>query len=237
MNEFASLIGELELRASPKGGRRLKGRFPYNTNAVLSDGGRNGGRPKKERFASKAFAFRVTAPDKEIHLLVGHDFNRPLASKLTDTLRLTDSDEALTFEADITPEIAATSYGVDVLAQIDSGLAYGISPGFRLPPPRRVKAPETFTDEGHDPKRGMFNALIRTINSALLYELSIVTRPAYKESSISADTPVKLDALGNPIDPEIQKLLDAGWTINDQGMLVPPPNQPLVRPSSILRYR
>lgn len=228
MHEFASLIGELEIRASTSGARSLRGRFPYNKRAVLSDGGRKGGRPQKEEFASRAFAYRVEAPDKEIHLLVGHDFNRPLASKLTNTLRLTDTNEALTFEATISPQIAETSYGIDVLAQIDSGLAYGISPGFRLPPPRRVKTPETFTDEGHDPSRGMFNASIRTILAALLYELSIVTRPAYKESDISA----------SPADNQMTdaEKIAAGWTYQN-GILVPPPTTITRAMPAALRWR
>jgi hypothetical protein len=71
-------IGELEVRRSKRGGRRLKGRFPYGKRAVLSDGGRNGGKPKKEAFAPKSLAYRVEAAKKEIHLLVGHDFNKPL---------------------------------------------------------------------------------------------------------------------------------------------------------------
>jgi HK97 family phage prohead protease len=227
--ETALWMGDLEVRAARKGRRKLRGRFPYKKRAVLSDGGRKGGRPQKETFAPKAFAYRVEAADKEIHLLVGHDFNRPLASKLTGTMKLVDTAEALTFEAEITPEIAATSYGRDVLAQIDSGLAYGISPGFRLPPPRRVAKPEVFTDEGHDPSRGMFNALIRTINSALLYELSIVTRPAYKESTIEAlpddgEDDETLSQVGIDIPPltDAEKIA-AGWVRDANGNLVPPP--------------
>jgi phage head maturation protease len=223
-------IGELEVRRSKRGGRRLKGRFPYGKRAVLSDGGRNGGRPKKEAFAPKALAFRVEAPDKEIHLLVGHDFNKPLASKLTGTMRLTDTPEALTFEADISPEIAATSYGRDVLAQIDTGLAYGISPGFRLPPPRAVAKPEIITQEPNDgtidedgePRHG---ALIRTIVSALLYELSIVTRPAYKSSSIeSDDEPVDED--GDGIDDNTgEPIVERSWELDEpSGLILPKPH-------------
>lgn len=219
--EFAFDIGELEIRRSPTGGRRLKGRFPYRKRAVLSDGGKNGGRPQKEEFLPGAFSHSINNDDQEIHLLVGHSFDKPLASKNTDTLTFNDTDEALNFDAEITPEIADTSYGADVLKQIESGLAVGISPGFRIPPKRAVAVAEKFADEGHDPARGMHNASIRTILAAILYELSVVTRPAYQEAV------VKLDALGKPIDPEIQKLLDAGWTINEAGVLVPPPNQPL----------
>lgn len=219
--EFAFDIGELELRAARNGRRRLRGRFPYKNRAVLSDGGKNGGRPQKEEFAPGAFSHSINSDDQEIHLLVGHSFDKPLASRNTNTLFFNDTDEALNFDAEITPEIADTSYGADVLKQIESGLAVGISPGFRIPPKRAVAVAEKFSDEGHDPARGMHNASIRTIIAAILYELSVVTRPAYQEAV------VKLDALGKPIDPEIQKLLDAGWTINESGVLVPPPNQPL----------
>lgn len=244
--EAALWMGDLEVRAARKGRRKLRGRFPYKSRAVLSDGGRKGGRPQKETFSPKAFAYRVEAPAKEIHLLVGHDYNRPLASKLTGSLKLVDTAEALTFEAEITPEIAATSYGRDVLAQIDSGLAYGISPGFRLPPPRRVAKPEIFTDEGYDPSRGMFNALIRTISSALLYELSIVTRPAYKDSTIEA-LPGDTDNDGELSDEE---KIAAGWVYDANGNLVPPPSEnvqhvaqipvltapvPLLRPIPIIK--
>jgi HK97 family phage prohead protease len=229
--EIAFDIGELEIRRSPTGGRRLRGRFPYRKRAVLSDGGKNGGRPQKEEFLPGAFTYSLESPDQEIHLLVGHSFDKPLASKGTGTLVFNDTAEALGFDAEITPEIADTSYGSDVLKQIESGLAVGISPGFRIPPKRAVAVAEKFTDEGHDPARGNHNALIRTIMAAILYELSVVTRPAYQEAV------VQLDDLGNPTDPEIQKLLDAGWTISPEGLLVPPPNQPLVKRHSILRYR
>lgn len=231
MDEFASILGELEIRRSPTGGRRLRGRFPYRSRAVLSDGGKNGGRPVKESFEPGAFTFSLESPDQEIHALVGHSFDKPLASKKAGTLTFNDTKEALQFDAEITPQVLDTSYGSDLIKQIDGGMPMGISPGFRLPPPRAVAKPEVFTDEGHDPARGMHNARIRTILQAILFEISVVSRPAYPE------TVVQLDAQGNPTDPEIQKLLDAGWTINDQGMLVPPPNA-LVKPNqSILRYR
>ena len=225
--------GELEVRAARNGRRKLRGRFPYRKRAVLSDGGTKGGRPQKEEFAPRAFAYRVNAADEDIHLLVGHSYDKPLASKLTNTLKLIDSDDALTFDAEISDAITDTSYGADVLKQIDSGLAVGISPGFRIPPPRAVAKPEVFTDEGHNPSRGMHNALIRTIMSALLYELSIVTRPAYTESKVEPVEPKtdaeKLaagwayDATGKLVPPQTDaEKLAAGW-IWQNGILVPPP--------------
>lgn len=229
MDEFASLIGELEVRAGRNGRRKLRGRFPYKSRAVLSDGGRKGGRPVKEEFAPRALGYRVQDQTAEIHLLVGHSYDKPLASKLNQTLHLVDSDEALTFDAEVTPEIADTSYGSDILKQIDSGLAVGISPGFRLPPPRAVAKPEIYTDEGHNPARGMHNARIRTILQALLYELSIVVVPAYKAATVEA------------IDPEDmtdEEKLAAGWVYKN-GILVPPDADQLIKRATpaALRWR
>lgn len=182
--------GGLEVRRSGDGSHRLRGSFPYGKAAVLSDGGRTG-RPRKERIAPRAFRYRVEKPDEDIHLLGGHDFNRPLASKSTGTLKLTDTDTALTFDAMISAEMAEVTWVRDILAAIGAGLAIGISPGFRIPPQRAVPKAEEVTEEPDDgsldedgnPRRG---ALIRTILEALLYELSIVTRPAYPEAQVEA---------------------------------------------------
>lgn len=179
--------GGLELRRDGKGGVRLSGRFPYNSTAVLSDGGRNG-RPRKERIAPRAFAHRVDNPEERIDLLVGHDFNRPIASRANGTLDIEDTAEALIIEARITPEIAATSHGRDALAMVDAGLSVGLSPGFRLPPERAVprSLAETIEEEPIRPDEGMHGALIRTVRQALLMEVSIVTRPAYPDAQVEA---------------------------------------------------
>jgi HK97 family phage prohead protease len=167
----------LELRAAGDGTRRLTGRFPYGKRAVLDSGGK-GRRPKKEQFAPRAFGFAVDDPEREVHLLIGHSFDRPLASRKAGTLTLADSDEALTFEAVLTPEIQRTSWAADFLAGFAAGLIIGISPGFRVAPPEAVEKPEEVTEE--PPEEG--NALIRTIFAAVLFELSMVTRPAYAET-------------------------------------------------------
>lgn len=179
---FAAHNGGLEIR-NEGGETRLRGTFPYDKRAVLSDGGRTG-RPRKESIASRAFAYRVDKPDEDIHLLVGHDYGKPLASRSAGTFDLRDTDQALLFEARISDAMRQVSYVRDALGALSAGLIAGISPGFRLPPKRRVEKPETITDEGMDPKNGAFNAIIRTVNVALLYELSLVTRPAYDETQV-----------------------------------------------------
>ncbi|MFZ5693904.1 MAG: HK97 family phage prohead protease [Pseudomonadota bacterium] len=194
---FAAHDGGLELRRA--GGRtRLRGSFPYGKRAVLSDGGRTG-RPRKEVIAPRAFAYRVDDPKEDIHLLVGHSYDRPLASRSAGTLDLRDSDEALTFEATISPEMERVSWVQDILAAVAANLIIGISPGFRIPPKRAVEEAEKVEEEETDPSRGMFGALIRTVLQALLYELSLVTRPAYP------DTQVEL----------------RNWQLADSGLLVP----------------
>lgn len=176
-------FGGLEVRREDGGATILRGAFPYNKIAVLSDGGRNG-RPRKEKIASRAFGYRVAQPDENIHLLVGHDYNKPLASKAAGTLKLTDTDAALLIEAIVTREIAATSYAADALAGIAAGIALGLSPGFRIPPERAVKDAEQIEQEEIDPAKGKHGALIRTVLAALLFELSIVTVAAYLEAQI-----------------------------------------------------
>lgn len=183
---FAAPEGGLEVRQNGDGSRTVRGSFPYGSTATLSDGGRRG-RPRKERFAPHAFEYRVEERDAEVNLLVGHDFDRPLASKLNDTLKLRDTDEALSFEATIPPEVAKTTHAQDALALMESGLATGISPGFRLPPERVVKDAEEITQEPDNPEKGQNGATIRTVKAALLFELSIVTKPAFEDAQAQVE--------------------------------------------------
>ncbi len=201
-------IGDLEIRAS-KGARTIRGRFPYNRFAVLSDGGKTG-RPKKERFAPGAFKYSLEDPEQDIALLHGHSFDRPLASKKTGTLVFKDTAEALTFEAELSPEVLAISWVQDLLKLIEAGLSVGLSPGFRIPPARAVPPDqaEKIEQEIVDASRGMHGATLRTILQAILHELSIVTRPAYDEATVEA----------------------RNWEVTESGIAVP-------RPQSILRYR
>lgn len=194
--------GGLELRKRASGALALHGRFPYNKRAVLSDGGRTG-RPRKEVIASRAFGYRVERLEEDIHFLVGHSYDRPLASRGAGTLDLSDTDDALTFTATITPEMQDVGYVRDFLAGFAAGLIIGLSPGFRIPPERTVPDAETVEEE--DPEEG--TALIRTIMQALLYEISVVTRPAYDETQLEA----------------------RNWAVSEGGVMVPRKVQPAQR--------
>lgn len=173
--------GGLELRQEQGGAVRIAGRFPYNTRGVLSRGGRRG-RPRKEVIKSRAFAFRVDDPEAEIHFLAGHSYDKPLASRSAGTLDVRDGDDALTFSALIAPELQEVGYVRDFLGGFAAGLVLGLSPGFAIPPEETV--PDAVTVEEEDPAEG--RAIIRNVNQALLYELSAVTVPVYKEAQIEA---------------------------------------------------
>jgi HK97 family phage prohead protease len=201
---WGSNAGSLELRRTGDGAVRLRGEFPYGRAAVLSDGGRTG-RPQKEIIEPRAFAYRVNDPAEDIHLLVGHDFDTPLASKATGSLLLRDSEQALSFEATIPPAVAATTHAADALALIGAGLAVGLSPGFRIPPARTVPNAEHVTQEPNRPDRGQHAALIRHVNQALLYELSIVTRPAYPDAQVQMRNWSLAD---EPSDADVRRALN-----------------------------
>lgn len=181
LSAFAGGELVLEERGARSRERLIRGRFPYNSAAVLSDGGKNG-RPRKEVFASRAFAYNVEKQEIDIRLLIGHDYSRPLASRGAGTLKLKDGDDALRFEAIITEDMQSVSWVRDFFAAFAAGLIMGLSPGFRIPPERVEPNAEKVEEE--DPREGM--ALIRTIFAALLYELSLVTSAAYPETEIEA---------------------------------------------------
>ena len=162
----------LEIRTEG-GATRLRASFPYGRETTLSEGG-PGGTARKEVFAARAFAQRIEA-GQEIHLLSGHDYEKPLASRSAGTLTLTDTDAALLIEAVITPAMAAVSYVADLLAALAAGLITGLSPGFRVAPTPGAETVEA--------KAG---AILRTVRAAQLFEVSAVTRPAYPDAQIEA---------------------------------------------------
>ena len=153
--------GALELR-SEGGATRLRASFPYGAETELAPG-------RREVIAPRAFADRIEAGE-DIHLLSGHDYEKPLASRAAGTLTLTDTDAALILEARID---GTTTWARDFLAAHAAGLIRGLSPGFRV-----HHGGERIESRGAD--------LLRTITRAALYELSAVTVPAYSQAQIEA---------------------------------------------------
>ncbi|MDP5309146.1 HK97 family phage prohead protease [Paracoccus spongiarum] len=154
-------LGALELR-SEGGSTRLRARFPYGAETELAPG-------RREVIAARAFADRIEAGE-DIHLLSGHDYNKPLASRAAGNLTLTDGDDALTIEATIAD---GTTWARDFLAAHAGGLIRGLSPGFRV-------------HDGGERIERRGNGVLRTISRAALFEISAVTRPAYPSAQIEA---------------------------------------------------
>lgn len=150
-----------EVRADG-GATRLTGSFPYGAETLLGNG-------RRERFAARAFRSRIEA-GQNVFLLAGHDPEKPLASTEAGSLTLRDDDDALHIEARVA---ATTTWANDALAALAAGLTKGISPGFRVSP-------------GGDIVTRSADGLLRTVNAAELFEVSLVTRPAYDVAQIAA---------------------------------------------------
>lgn len=158
---WGASLGGLELR-SEGGATHLRAAFPYGAETELAPG-------RREVVAPRAFAARIEAGE-DIHLLAGHDYEKPLASRAAGTLTLTDTDTALMLEARID---SGTSWARDFLAAHASGLIRGLSPGFMVQP-------------GGDRVESRGAGLLRTVTRADLFELSAVTVPAYPQAQIEA---------------------------------------------------
>jgi HK97 family phage prohead protease len=144
------------------GASRLSGRFPYGAETSVGNG-------RRERFAARAFRSRIEAGEN-VFLLAGHDPEKPLASTEAGSLTLREDDDALHIEARVA---ATTSWANDALAALAAGLTKGISPGFRVP-------------AGGEMVTRSADGLLRTVTAADLFEVSLVTRPAYDAAQIAA---------------------------------------------------
>lgn len=201
--DHAIFDGSLEIRRSG-GARILAGRFPYGKTATVS----NRGRRRKERINSRAFRYQVeefdrvqneltalaqdagneairealqeTLERRNIHVLSGHDFNKVLGDRLRGTARVVDDIGGVSFEVDLPDDTLLPTYFADVLKEIQTGRAGGISPGFQMPPPGAVRNAERLVPEVGNPE-----ILVREVNEAILFELSIVSRPVYAQTEIS----------------------------------------------------
>ena len=205
MEHRAVYEGDLELRQS---GRRLAGRFPYSQRSGDRQATiMNRGRVRKERIAGDAFGWQIREFEKlqgelagaiesavdearvriirqelerrNIHVLAGHSYDKPLGDMLRSGARVTSTREAVEFEIELPDESNQPSYMRDTLAMIRGGLIGGISPGFRVPP--RAVVPD---GERLEPEPGNPAVQVRVIENAVLSELSIVTRPAYTDTDV-----------------------------------------------------
>ena len=163
---------KLEIRRS--GGMRiLTGRFNYGSTATVRDRGR----VRKERFEPRAFRYAIEDEARQIDILIGHDFGRPVASRKAGTLQIADGEDGVTFEAQLPDD--PPSWITDAERAIAAGLMVGLSPGFTVPPASAVPDAEVFLPEPGNP-----GVQIRVIRAAVLREFSVVTAPAYPDAAV-----------------------------------------------------
>ncbi len=163
---------KLEIRRS--GGMRiLTGRFNYGSTATVRDRGR----VRKERFEPRAFRFAIEDETRQLDILVGHDFGKPIASRKAGTLSIADGDDAVNFEARLPDD--PPSWVVDAEKSIAAGLMVGLSPGFVVPPASAVPDAERL-----EPEPGNPGVQVRVIREAVLREFSVVTAPAYPDAVV-----------------------------------------------------
>ena len=163
----------LEIRQD---GRTITGSFKYGALAVIADRGT----VRKERFQPGAFSYALRDEKREINLLSGHEFSKPLASRLAGSLVFTDSAQSLDFRATLPPENEQPSWMRDTVMGIRAGLIRGISPGFKVPPKSAVPDGEELVPEPGSTE----GVMIRQINQAVLYEFSTLSRAAYPTATL-----------------------------------------------------
>lgn len=121
----------------------------------------------KETIQKGAFT-RALSKGNDVHFLAEHDENKILASTRNGSLTLKEDEKGLL----MTAEISNTSYGRDYHTLIKDGILRNMSFGFSV--------------DKDNWNRGNDGTYTRDISDLTLYEVSVVTNPAYPQSTISA---------------------------------------------------
>lgn len=121
----------------------------------------------KETIQKGAFT-RALKKGNDIHFLAEHDENKILASTRNGSLTLKEDEKGLL----MTAEISNTSYGRDYHTLIKDGILRNMSFGFTVDKDKWSKEND--------------GTYVREVNDLTLYEVSVVTNPAYPQSTISA---------------------------------------------------
>lgn len=120
----------------------------------------------KEKIAPGAFAESIQEDD--IRALINHDGNLIIGRNKSSTLRLKEDDVGLAVEIDL-PE---TSFARDLAVSLSRGDVTQMSFGFRVP----IGGDSWSIENGED---------IRTLNKVNLFDVSVVTFPAYPATDAS----------------------------------------------------
>ena len=201
MTDEFCVDGSLEIRARGSA-RMLTGSFPYDKRATV----RSAGRVRKERFAPGSMSWqterfaelnaelnemvqstvdqvRLELLTEELerrntHLLVGHSSDKAIADTRTGNLKIKHTREAVSIEAELPSVDRQPSWVRDAVLAVEGGQLRGISPGFQVP---AGKGGERLVPEPGNP-----GVMIREITDAVVFEYSLVARPAYASTEVDA---------------------------------------------------
>jgi len=188
----------------------------YNTlsNPLLVPGGKGSFR---ERIAKGAFK-RILRSNPDVVCNFNHNPDAVLGRTTSGTLRLREDDKGLAFECDL----PNTTAGRDVWESVRRGDLCAMSFAFQLGERMEDWDEEEIEEEEELGLRGklkrMAKCIVRTIRDfSSLFDVSIVTSPAYPGTSVDARNLVaaecrnRVETLKKPLTDE--ELFERGWKI------------------------
>lgn len=153
---------QFEIRKNADGSRSISG------TAVVFDALSEDLGGFKERIAPGAFT-QSLRDNPDVVIAYQHDLSQPLGRVSSGTANVWQDSRGLQF----TCKLPDTTYAQNLIALMERGDVSQMSFGFVVPP-------------GGDEWAGQSDGtMLRTINRAILYECSVVTVPAYSQTSVS----------------------------------------------------
>ena len=131
-----------------------------------------------EIIAPGAFERSISNSKADIRALFNHDWGKVLGRTKSSTLTLREDEKGLNFEL----ELPNTTYARDLAESMERGDIDQCSFGF-------------FVDEGKERWDYSQEPALRTLEEVELYEISIVTLPAYENTEASVVRSKELDKL------------------------------------------
>lgn len=176
-----------ELRASKAGERMVVRGYAARYGVLSHPIPVRGGRSFRELIERGAFDNVLADPNLDVVATFNHDMNAVLGRTTAGTLRLHADEKGLAFECDL-PD---TTAGRDVWTSIQRGDLNSCSFAFGLGARMDSFDQEDVEDEEGDSLRGKVKRkvkqIVRRIRSfAKLFDISVVTSPAYPGTSVAA---------------------------------------------------
>lgn len=123
-----------------------------------------------------AFDRSISASDADIRALFNHDWDKVLGRTKSNTITLREDEKGLSFELDL----PNTSYARDLAESMERGDIDQCSFGF-------------FVEEGKERWDYSQEPVLRTLEEVELYEISIVSLPAYDDTEAALVRSKELD--------------------------------------------